>query len=372
MSNDKVEMIHGNGAGDAANEFEFNDVPKYIDFQNENEDLHEKSAFFNGDVILQPTPLKLPDKPQSSKVEKPAAPVLVEKNARTRTSSNLALFNPEASRVAIQARRRSQQIQDDVPTKSKSSSVSGSKLRTSSISAPKEKPSTPGAELRPSGRILRSHKTSGAPAKPLPQPNPSGIRRPSSRSRETKLEIDPRIRASVDRLSAPRRRESGIPSTPSKPPVPSTPLTSKTARAVPASVEKRRTSNLALFNPEASRVAIQARRRSQQIQDDVPTKSKTSSVSGPKLRSSSISAQREKPGAELKPSGFNQILRSYKTPTGKTPAKPLTQPNPFGFRRSSSRCRDTKSEIDPRIRASVDRLSAPRKRESGIASTLRR
>lgn len=45
--------------------------------------------------------------------------------------------------------------------------------------------------------------------------------------------------------------------------------------------------------------------------------------------------------------------------------KPLTQPNPFPFRRSSSRCRDTNPDIDPRIRASVDRLSVPRKREVG-------
>uniref|UniRef100_A0AC34G017 Uncharacterized protein n=1 Tax=Panagrolaimus sp. ES5 TaxID=591445 RepID=A0AC34G017_9BILA len=192
--------------------------------------------------------------------------------------------------------------------------------------------------------------------------------RSSSRCRDTQSDMDPRIRASVDRLSTPRKvRENAVPKI--------------NANNVAPAIKT--TSNLALFNPSANRVAEKIRRRSQQIQaqpEEPPKESKSVRLRArepsliPKIRSSSIqrpasAAAKEKnqPTQPQQTIAFTRNLRSYKTPTGTTPVKPLTKPNPFPFRRSSSRCRDTQSDMDPRIRASVDRLSTPRKvRENAV------
>jgi hypothetical protein len=310
-----------------ADEFEYQAVPKFIDFQNENEDF-ELSAFFKGDNLIQPSPHPLrngekattgapaiksssstPLKSRSVRAtngEKattgaPAAPI--------KASSNLALFNHGASRIAEKARRRSQQIQ-----------------------APPENPPKGRNRAVPFTQILRSYKppTGTTPSKPLTKPNPFPLRRSTSRCRDTQADMDPRIRASVDRLSTPLKSRSVRATNGEKA------TTNAPAHPIRAS------SNLALFNHGASRIAEKARRRSQQIH--APPENP------PTGRNCAVP--------------FTQILRSYKAPTGTNPSKPLTKPNPFPLRRSTSRCRDTQADIDPRIRASVDRLSAPLKSKS--------
>uniref|UniRef100_A0AC34G8X7 Uncharacterized protein n=1 Tax=Panagrolaimus sp. ES5 TaxID=591445 RepID=A0AC34G8X7_9BILA len=104
------------------------------------------------------------------------------------------------------------------------------------------------------------------------------------------------------------------------------------------------TSNLALFNPSANGVVEKIPRKRTSLLTFIKT------VGSSSVRRRFYIAAQEK----VQPTQPQQ-LPSY--PTG-------TQP--------SSRCRDTKFDIDPRIRASVDRLSVPKKRPESASKTDRR
>uniref|UniRef100_A0AC34G626 TPX2 central domain-containing protein n=1 Tax=Panagrolaimus sp. ES5 TaxID=591445 RepID=A0AC34G626_9BILA len=161
--------------------FEYGAVPKFIDFHND-ENEHETSAFFKGDPILQATPrvkaqknvilqnsshindqnivparkidpiknvLPAESVTSSQKADVPAENVAFSQidpfAPALKATSNLALFNPSANRVAEKIRRRSQQIQaqpEDPPKESKSVRLRARepslipRIRSSSIQRP--------------------------------------------------------------------------------------------------------------------------------------------------------------------------------------------------------------------------------------------